>query len=242
MRGAEVAALVAELGRDAGVVVDKALEVKVQRYAELLMTWNQRVNLTGVGDVEGMAVKHFIDSVVGAYCSGVNMKGKVADVGTGGGFPGLAVRLFFAGCRVWLIESRQKKATFLREVCSRLDLDGAEVVLARAETLGQDRAYRERFDVVMGRAVAEMAVLAELCLPLVRVGGSAVWWKGPGVEDELERGLRSLSVLGGELEGMKRYRLPRGYGERLVVVVKKVRQTEERFPRRPGIPERHPLG
>lgn len=218
------------------------------KYAEELLRWNERINLTAVRDFQGVLEKHILDSL---GCTLVLKElaetapsggGKLVDVGSGAGLPGVVLGIFYgyAGLSVTLIEANGKKAAFLRHLGRLLGLSSLEVLQERAEVVGTDPRWRESFDFAVARAVAEWRVLAEWCLPLVRPGG---WWlamKGSGWEGEMGEG-RGLAVLGGEVDRVVRYVLPYSGLERFVVVVRKVAKTPEGFPRRAGLAKRRPL-
>ncbi len=210
-------------------------------YADELVTWNQRLSLTAITSPDDIQVKHFLDSLTclralppGFACH------RVLDVGSGGGFPGLPLKIYDPSMRVTLLETTIKKANFLRHVADHLGLSDVEVVAERAETLGQNPVYRETYDLVVARAVAEMAVLAEFCLPFCRVGGIFVAQKKTGNATEMKNGQGAVSALGGRMLPAIPVLLP-GAEPRQLVVVEKVAATPARYPRRPGVPAKRPL-
>lgn len=210
-------------------------------YAEELMVWNQRLSLTAITSPGDIQVKHFLDSLTclqalppGFACQ------RVLDVGSGGGFPGLPLKIHDPTLQVTLLETTIKKAEFLRHMVGHLGLAGVEVVAERAETLGQDPAYRETYDLVVARAVAEMAVLAEYCLPFCRVGGLFVAQKKAGNAAEMKNAQGAVTALGGRMRPAIPVLLP-GAEPRQLVVVEKVAATPPRYPRRPGMPTKRPL-
>jgi 16S rRNA (guanine527-N7)-methyltransferase len=210
-------------------------------YRELLL-WNERVNLTTVTDPEGVQVKHFLDSlsclqVLDTFPSDA----RCIDIGTGAGFPGLPLKIVRPSIRLTLLESVGKKARFLEQVVKMLGLKGVDVVQGRAEELGRHPDYREVFDVALARAVAEMAVLVEYALPLVRVGGVFVAQKGTEVDEEVEAAQPAMTLLGGRLQESQVVSLPGLRDPRHLVIVEKVASTPGRYPRRPGIPTKRPL-
>ncbi|MCR4398441.1 MAG: 16S rRNA (guanine(527)-N(7))-methyltransferase RsmG [Firmicutes bacterium] len=224
-------------GQGIGLSDDQIRALAIFR-AELLR-WNEKVNLTSVTDEREMAVKHFLDSL---YCLKAIPAGcrSIVDVGSGAGFPGIPLAVALPGVRVTLIEATGKKTDFLRRVVDGMGL-GAAVLWARAETAGRHPDLRERFDVVVARAVAELRVLAELCLPLCAVGGRWIAMKGPGAGGELASARRAICLVGGGEAELLPYELPFGLGRRNLVVVGKEASTPERYPRRVGVPERKPL-
>ncbi len=210
-------------------------------YYQELRAWNRRMNLTAIEDEKEVMVKHFLDSLgcIGFVDFEPGMK--VVDVGSGAGFPGLVLAVVVPGLKVTLVEARAKRARFLEYMVGVLGLGDLEVAHIRAEDLGQKDGFREKFDRAVARAVAPMATLAEYCLPLLRVGGLMLAWKGPRVVEEMAGCEGGLKKLGGQVREIGRWQLPEGGGERTLVVVEKVAATPGKFPRRAGIPGKRPL-
>lgn len=227
-----------------GLEPDPRLLQAFERYRQLLLDWNRRVNLTAITDPAEVETRHFIDSLLCLEIPG--FKGLlrsgpvVADVGTGAGFPGLPIRLVAPEVTLWLIESNLKRARFLDLVVRELGLDRVQVIPRRAEDVGRDRTYRERATVVTARALARLPTLAEVTLPLVAPGGRAVYWKGPPDLPDLAPTIPFIRRLGAEPAG------PFGpfgaeYGlERVFIVLEKHQPSPETFPRRAGIPFKRP--
>lgn len=217
---------------------------QVVQYVALLVEWNQRMNLTAIKEPEGIIVKHFMDSlsVLAALEPLANEAFSLIDVGTGAGFPGAALAILRPTWRVTLLEATRKKVEFLDVVVQELGLDNVTTLRGRAEDQGQEPQQRERYDAAVARAVAELAVLAEYCLPFVRVGGHWVAQKGPKVEEEVLTCRNALGQLGGKLLQVQSLSVP-GMAEetRNLVIVQKVRPTPAIFPRRPGTPSKRPL-
>jgi 16S rRNA (guanine527-N7)-methyltransferase len=211
-----------------------------EAYAALLREWNERFNLTAITDDDGIRVKHFLDSltVLKALPAGAL---RVADVGSGAGFPGLPLKIARPEIGLTLVEATGKKVTFLEAVVAAVRLSDVTIVKARAEEIGQDSLHRERYDRVVARAVAELPVLLEYTLPLARVGGGVVAQKGEGAAAEAERAAGAARRLGGELRELVPVRLPGLPEPRHLVVYDKVAATPEQYPRRPGVPGRAPL-
>jgi 16S rRNA (guanine527-N7)-methyltransferase len=211
-------------------------------YQRELISWNERVNLTTVTDPEEVQVKHFLDSlsclrIVDAFSPDV----KCIDIGTGAGFPGLPLKIVRPSMRLTLLESVGKKARFLEHVVEVLGLEGVDVVHGRAEELGRHADYREVFGVAVARAVAQMAVLVEYALPLLRVGGIFVAQKGAEVREEVEAAQPAMRLMGGRLRELAVVSLPGLSHPRHLVVVEKIACTPDRYPRRPGIATKRPL-
>ncbi len=219
-----------------------------QIYYETLIAWNARVNLTRITDYEAVQVKHFLDSLsclaaVERYRAPLSRLAglRVIDVGSGAGFPGLPLKIAFPALRLTLLEATGKKAAFLQALVERLALDGVTVVHARAEEAGQDPTHRERYDLALARALAEMAALAELTLPLVRVGGLVIAQKGEDPSAEVEAARRAIQALGGRAREILPVTVPGLEAARHLVVLEKVSTTPHPYPRRPGIPAKRPL-
>ncbi len=210
-------------------------------YNALLVSWNEKINLTAITDPQEVAVKHVIDSL-SCYDAAVFPAGcAVVDVGTGAGFPGLPLKIYRPDIRLTLLDSLNKRLVFLGEVVGRLGLSGVELVHARAEEAGRRKDRRERYGVATSRAVARLNALAELCLPLVAVGGCFVALKGAQYQEEIDEARRAVTLLGGRIETVKKVRLPGLDDSRAVIYVRKEKPTPPPYPRRPGIPEKKPL-
>ncbi len=209
-------------------------------YARLLREWNERFNLTAITDDEGIQVKHFLDSlsVLKVLPAGPL---RLIDVGTGAGFPGLPLKLVRPELTLTLVEATGKKITFLEAVVGELGLRGVTAVKARAEEIGQDRAHRERYDWAVARAVAELPVLLEYLLPLVKVGGRALAQKGATAPAETKAAQTAASRLGGRLNELVPLTLPGLPDPRYLVVYDKTAATPKQYPRRAGVPSKAPI-
>lgn len=214
--------------------------LQLEKYANLLREWNEKMNLTAITDREGIATKHFLDSLTAVNTGCV--KGKVIDVGTGAGFPGLVLKIAKPDIELTLLDSLNKRLTFLRAVCDDLDIEGVEMLHARAEDGGRDRQYRGQFDTVVSRAVANMAVLSEWCLPFLKKGGYFLALKGPLADEELKDAKRAITILGGKVEDVFEADIPFTDLKHKIIVVKKVGQTPLKYPRKPGIATKIPVG
>lgn len=215
------------------------------RFKAELARWNERMDLTGLEEEADVLEKHFLDSL-GCWLGGWVVGGaRVIDVGSGAGFPGLVLaitgRRVPGGFELSLLESSERKVAFLRHVCGVLGLSWVRVIQGRAEAVGRDAMYRERFEVAVARAVAPLAVVAEYCLPLVRAGGWFLAMKGARAEEEVGHARRAIEVLGGEVAALTWYRLPFCGRRRAVVAVRKVGPAPAKYPRRPGMPAKRPL-
>jgi 16S rRNA (guanine527-N7)-methyltransferase len=210
-------------------------------YERELIDWNTRFNLTAIRDPQEIYIKHFLDSFTCLSAMRETPVGCLIDIGTGAGFPGIPIKVIYPTMQLTLVESVGKKAEFCRHVVKILDLQGVKVVQERAETLGQDPTYREQYDWAVARAVAILPVLAEYLLPLVRVGGSMLAMKGESGPVEAHAAEHAIRVLGGHLRQLLPVTLPGVAEERYLVVIDKVAATPTGYPRKVGVPAKHPL-
>lgn len=210
------------------------------KYAELLVSWNEKINLTAITDDEGIATKHFLDSLTALQTGCV--KGKVIDVGTGAGFPGLVLKIAKPEIELTLLDSLNKRINFLNSACEELNIDGVECVHARAEDGGRDRKFRGQFDTVVSRAVANLTVLSEWCLPFLKQGGHFLALKGPLADEELRDARRAITVLGGKVEDVFEAEIPFTDLKHKIIIIKKVGQTPLKYPRKSGIATKTPIG
>jgi 16S rRNA (guanine527-N7)-methyltransferase len=212
-----------------------------ETYQRELLDWNERMNLTAIRDVPGIQTKHFLDSLTCLLVmQGAPME-RVIDVGTGAGFPGLALKIIHPSMQLTLVESVGKKAEFCRHVVKTLKLDGVQVLTERAEAVGQMKEHRQSYDWALARAVAILPVLAEYLLPLVRVGGAALAMKGESAPAEAQVAEHAHRVLGGHVRRLVPVTLPGVVDERYLVVVDKTAATPPGYPRRVGLPAKSPL-
>ncbi len=221
-----------------------------QIYYETLIAWNGQVNLTRITDYEAVQVKHFLDSLsclpviqraqeISSRETDVGLQ--VIDVGTGAGFPGVPLKIAFPALRLTLLEARGKKAEFLRALVERLGLSEVRVINARAEEVGQDPTHREQYDLALARALSGMATLAELTLPLVRIGGLVIAQKGADPAPEVATSESAITILGGQVREIVPLVIPSLEGARHLVVLEKILPTPPKYPRRPGTPAKRPL-
>lgn len=201
-----------------------------QKYFELLAEWNEKMNLTAITDESGVALKHFADSLSLLNFVDIPQNSSLADVGTGAGFPGVVLKIARPDIKLTLIDSLNKRLVFLGEVCAQLGIE-AELIHSRAEDGARDEKLRESFDFAVSRAVARMNVLSEYCLPYVKVGGAFCAMKGAQANEEFKESLNAINTLGGKLEKKYFFELPENGGERAIAVVRKVKNTPQKYPR-----------
>lgn len=208
-------------------------------YMNLLLEWNEKINLTAITAPNEVILKHFIDSLtINKY---IKENSTLADVGTGAGFPGIPLKILRPDLKITLVDSLNKRINFLNEVINKLNLVNIETVHSRIEDFGKDKKYRESFDFVTARAVANLAVLSEYLLPIAKVGGQCVCMKGSSVEEELSNGKNAIKVLGGKIKIIDEFVLPDSDMSRNVIIIDKIKNTPNKYPRKAGIPVKEPL-
>lgn len=208
---------------------------------DTLIDWNQRMNLTTITDPDEIAIRHHLDSLSVAQNLTFAAGDKLADVGTGAGFPGLPLAVVFPQLQVTLFDSTRKKLGFVNQVIETLGLSNARTHHMRAETAGQDRAHREQYDVVVARAVALLPTLVEYLLPLAKVGGYCIAMKGESAEREVREAEHAIYVLGGEVVDIAPVHLPEVDRTHYLVVIEKINKTPRDYPRQPGMPSKEPI-
>ena len=226
-------------GADLGIEIDNSKAEQLIQYAELLKEWNEKINLTAICDDEGIAIKHFLDSAT-ALCTGKVGK-SIIDVGTGAGFPGLVLKILKPEADVTLMDSLNKRITFLNDVIEKTSIEKIETVHLRAEDGAKKTEYREKFDTAVSRAVARLPVLAEYCLPYVKVGGYFLALKGPVADEELKEAKRAISILGGEVESVFDAKIPYSDLNHKIIIIKKVRHTPIKYPRKSALISKIPI-
>lgn len=208
-------------------------------YMNLLLEWNKKINLTAIIEPEEIILKHFIDSLtISKYivdnCSAV-------DVGTGAGFPGIPLLIYRQDIKVTLVDSLNKRLLFLKEVVEKLELKNVEIVHSRVEDFGKNVKYREKFDIATARAVANLSVLSEYLVPLVKIGGKCICMKGNNINEEIKNSKNAFKILGVEQEKIETFRLPNSEIERNIIVLNKIKNTPNKYPRKAGLPAKEPL-
>lgn len=227
-----------ENGKKIGLDIAEKEVQNLYKYMLLMLEWNKNVNLTAITEEKEIIYKHFIDSLsVNKYLTN---KEKIMDIGTGAGFPGIPLKIFNEDLNFILVDSLNKRIHFLEEVKNELNLNKLELVHARAEELAKNKNYRENMDIVVSRAVARLRILAEYMLPFVKKKGICICMKGPNIEEEIEESKKSLEILGGKIEKIEHIILP-GDLERNIILIRKIKETPSRYPRKAGTPVKQPL-
>lgn len=219
----------------------KDQEDKFLLYKNLLMEWNEKINITAITDEEEIDIKHFLDSLTPVITKLFNGNQKVLDVGTGGGFPGLPLKIWNDDLDVTLLDSLNKRIIFLKEVISSLNLSQVEAIHGRAEELARKKEYREQYDVCISRAVASLDTLSEYCIPFIKKGGYFISMKGPDVEEEVENSRKAIDKLGGKIIKVEKIQIPCSDIYHSLIIIKKISETEKKYPRGGGKPKKNPL-
>ncbi|MCA1054888.1 16S rRNA (guanine(527)-N(7))-methyltransferase RsmG [Rossellomorea aquimaris] len=212
-----------------------------ERYYEILVEWNEKMNLTAITDKEEVYLKHFYDSISAAFFIDFSEVKTICDVGAGAGFPSIPLKICFPHLHISIVDSLNKRITFLNHLSNELGLTNTHFFHDRAETFGKKKEHRETYDLVTARAVARMSVLSELCLPLVKKDGYFVAMKASNANEELNVGKKAVATLGGQTEKVYSFVLPEEESERNIVKIKKVKETPKKYPRKPGTPNKLPL-
>jgi 16S rRNA (guanine527-N7)-methyltransferase len=210
-------------------------------YEQELMAWNEKFNLTAIRDIEQIRNKHFLDSLTCMLAWGDNRPKSLIDVGSGAGFPGIPLKIIFPTMQLTLVESVGKKTKFCQHIVDILNLEHVNIIQDRAEVLGQNPKYREKFEWAVARAVANLPVLVEFLLPLARLGGGVIAQKGESGPAESQKATKAIHILGGTLRQLLPVTIPGVVEQRYIVIIDKNARTPKLYPRRPGIPAKQPL-
>lgn len=224
-----------------GIILTPKQITAFERYEQELLDWNSRYNLTAIRDAESIHCKHFLDSLSCSLAFKNESPGRLLDLGTGAGFPGIPLKIIYPAMNLVLVDSVRKKVDFCRHVVKELGLERVEVIQGRAEDIGQTPAYREQFDWAVARAVANLPSLLEYLLPLVRIGGAVLAQKGESGPAETHAAENAIRILGGRLRQLYPIELPGVTEDRYLIVVDKIAATPPQYPRRIGIPVKKPL-
>lgn len=209
-------------------------------FNNLLIEWNQKMNLTAITDEREVAVKHFYDSITPSFFYEFSNQ-KIIDIGVGAGFPSIPLKICFPNLKMTLVDSLNKRLIFLEEIIKALDLKDINLVHGRAEELAKKNEYRQNYDIALSRAVARLNIISELSLPFVKVGGKMISLKGANADEELNEAKKAINIMGGRVHSSSKLFLPNDYGERNIIIIDKVGNTPNKYPRKPGTPNKEPI-
>lgn len=227
-----------------GIQLDDLQVKQFLMYYELLVEWNKVMNLTAITEYKQVVEKHFVDSISLIHVLDkqyLDDNKSMIDIGTGAGFPGIPLKIVFPNLRVTLLDSLNKRITFLNEVIKKLKLENIETIHGRAEDYARQIKYREQYDICVSRAVANLATLSEYCLPYTKEKGFFISYKSDHVDEEIENSKNAIKILGGKIEKIERFILPDTDIKRAIIKIKKERLTEKKYPRKAGMPSKEPL-
>ncbi|WP_342499879.1 16S rRNA (guanine(527)-N(7))-methyltransferase RsmG [Bacillus sp. FSL M7-0791] len=224
-----------------GITLSPVQLEQFETYFRMLVEWNEKMNLTSITEKEEVYLKHFYDSISAAFFIDFHKVTTICDIGAGAGFPSIPLKICFPYLHVTIVDSLQKRITFLNELAKGLNLQDTTFYHDRAETFGQRKEKRESYDLVTARAVARLSVLSELCLPLVKKEGLFVALKASAADEEMQAGKKAVTVLGGEVVEKHSFVLPLEESERNIIVIEKKKQTPKKYPRKPGTPNKSPI-
>jgi len=228
-----------EISKQINIDLNEEQLEKFKKYMHLLLEWNEKINLTAITEEDEVILKHFVDSMT--VLKYVDEGASIVDVGTGAGFPGIPVSIANDEVNVTLVDSLNKRINFLQEVISEINLRNIKAIHSRAEDFGQNKEHREKYDISVSRAVANLSVLVEYLLPLVKVGGKCICMKGSEVEEEITNAKFAIKELGGKIEVIDEFCLPGTDIKRNIIVIKKEKETPKKYPRKSGTPSKQPL-
>lgn len=224
-----------------GITLSPVQLEQFETYFRMLVEWNEKMNLTSITEKEEVYLKHFYDSISASFFIDFHKVTTICDIGAGAGFPSIPLKICFPHLHVTIVDSLQKRITFLNELAKGLNLQDTNFYHDRAETFGQRKEKRESYDLVTARAVARLSVLSELCLPLVKKEGLFVALKASAADEEMQAGKKAVTVLGGEVVEKHSFVLPLEESERNIIVIEKKKQTPKKYPRKPGTPNKSPI-
>ena len=231
-----------ELEKNLNVINIKLKEKQIKQfydYMNLLIEWNKKINLTAIIEHKEIILKHFVDSLtISKY---INEKTTLIDIGTGAGFPGIPLKILRGDIDITLVDSLNKRIKFLDEVIEKLNLDNIKTVHGRAEEIGRNKEYREKFDYATSRAVANISTLSEYLIPLIKTDGKCIYMKGSNTNEELKNGKKAISVLGGNIVNKEEFELPYSDIKRTIIIIEKLKNTPSKYPRKAGTPSKEPI-
>lgn len=224
-----------------GITVSDRQREQFQKYYEMLVKWNEVMNLTAITEYDEVNEKHFVDSLAIVKGLDMNEVDYMIDIGTGAGFPGIPLKIIYPHLKVTLLDSLNKRVKFLDEVVRTLELENVKTLHGRAEDYSRKEEYREKYDLCVCRAVSNLSVLSEYCIPYVKIGKMFVSYKSVNVDEEVEQSLNAIRILGGKLIKIDKIKLPDSDISRAFVYIEKVKSTSKKYPRKAGVPAKEPL-
>lgn len=230
-----------EMLGERGVTLSEQQRTQYEEYYSLLVEWNEKINLTAITEKAEVYEKHFYDSISASFFFDFTKVETLIDIGAGAGFPSLPIKIIYPHLQVTILDSLNKRITFLEHLSKELKLEHVSCIHGRAEEFGGDPKYRDRFDVVTARAVARLNVLAEYCMPFAKVGGNFVVLKGADASNELDEAKKAIKTLGGKTEKLETFALPIEKAERSIIVINKLAATPKGYPRKAGTPSKKPI-
>lgn len=224
-----------------GITLSERQREQFDRYYELLTEWNKVMNLTGITEYDEVCLKHFTDSLSVVRVKDMSTVHSLIDIGTGAGFPGIPLKIAFPHIRTVLLDSLNKRLKFLNQVIEELGLEDIATIHGRAEDHAKKGEYREKFDLCVSRAVANLSTLSEYCIPFVKIGGSFVSYKSGDSDEEIRQAEKAVNILGGEIIKTDKFMLPGSDMGRALIEIRKQKNTPSRYPRKAGVPAKDPL-
>ena len=219
-------------------ITDKQVE-DFYNYMNLLLEWNEKINLTAITEENDIILKHFVDC--GTILKYIKDNSSIIDIGTGAGFPGIPLKILNNSLKITLMDSLNKRIIFLNDVIEKLKLSNIEAIHARAEELARNKNYREKFDISTSRAVANLSTLSEYMLPFVKKDGIAISMKGSNIDEELNNSKKAIKILGGKIEKTDNFNLAETDNLRNIIIIRKIEKTPKEFPRKAGKPSKEPI-
>lgn len=228
-----------EYANTLNISIDENKASLFYEYMNLILEWNEKINLTAITEPEDVIVKHFIDSLT--IANDIENSSRIIDVGTGAGFPGIPLKIYNESLKITLLDSLNKRTVFLKEVVEKLNLKNVEIIHGRAEDYAQDEEYREKYDYAVSRAVAPLNILLEYLVPYTKINGNVIAMKGSSAEEEINNSQNALKKLDSSIKNIQKINLPKDSGERYIIVLNKNKKTNKIYPRKAGTPRKMPL-
>lgn len=233
--------LLEERLKDISIQLDDNKRNQFMEFYKLLIEWNQYMNLTAITEYEEVVEKHFVDSLSIVKAINLCEKENIIDIGTGAGFPGIPIKIIYPHLKVTLLDSLNKRVKFLNTIIEKLELKNINVIHGRAEDYAKQKEYREKYELCVSRAVANLSTLSEYCIPYISVGGMFISYKSDEIDEELLKSKNAVKILGAKVSDVIRFQLPGTDIRRSFIKIEKIKNTPKIYPRRAGIPGKEPL-